>query len=105
MSGPVVTQTKEGSLTTIKNRYGDTRTVRADREWKVEVDGEEVGRIRYRMITRERRGAGLRYVWARWQSPGWERCEAGERYWLECRSKKAGIESLVWLAARKKDER
>lgn len=98
MNNPVVTQIKEGRPEVIKNKYREERTVKVDREWKVEVDGREIGRIRYRMITRERRAQGLRYVLSRWQSPGWERQEPDHRYWFESPSKKAAIESLVWAA-------
>lgn len=68
----VLVQTDEGTPTTIKNKWNESRTVTIDRCWAVRTEtGEVIGRISYRMLTRERRGKGMRYVYARWQSPGW----------------------------------
>lgn len=77
-------QTAAGEKLDIKNKWGETRSVVVGRAWDVvtEDGGEVIGKIRYRMLTRERRGKGKRYVYSRWQSPGWEYSDDGH-YWAE----------------------
>jgi hypothetical protein len=62
--------------------------------YNVLLDGEVIGQVRRAMVTHERRGKGLRYVYARWQSPGWRRGQVGQ-LGLECRSRRDGIEDLL----------
>ena len=91
-----VSQVREGTPRKIRNRYGVERTIQIDREWSVAVDGKEVGRVRYRMIRRERVTRRSGVVDARWHVPGWE-YEVRDR-WVEKPSKKACIEAVLMLA-------
>jgi hypothetical protein len=97
-NAPVLIQTNEGTATVLKSKRGGTRTVKLGREWRVELDGHEIGTIRYRMFTHQRRVPGMRNVSTQWQSPGWECTEPGSTYRSQETSKSAAIESLVWAA-------
>lgn len=93
-----VVLTDEGSPIEIRSpRYGDKRTVKVGREWEVSLEetGEVIGYIVYIMMTRERRGKGLRYVLARWQSPGWGTRTTRFGRTFEVPSKTRGVERLV----------
>lgn len=116
MSEPTVTQTQEGHEIEFsgKRSWGDKRTIKIDRLWVVEIDGQIIGHIRYRLLTREQRTPGRRYVNSRWQSPGWEYQESsepytsiysGKSYWGEATSKKQAVENLVWQHTRKSTTR
>lgn len=87
-------QTRAGEPIEIKNRRGEKRKVTINREWRVVADGEPIGYVCYRMLTRERRGNGMRYVSARWQSPGWVYSDDGLGPWIEVTSRKEAIERL-----------
>lgn len=63
--------------------------------YRVMLDGQEIGRVRRAMLTRERRTPGRRYVDARWQSPGWLYEESGRARGWECASRRDGIEQLL----------
>jgi hypothetical protein len=65
--------------------------------YDVVLDGAVIGTVYRTMLTRERRGKGMRYVYARWQSPGWRRAIKGDRS-SECRSRKDGIDDLLMEA-------
>jgi len=89
-------QTTDGDPTELTNKWGEKRTVRLNREWQVRFpDGTVIGRIRYRMFTRERRSRGLRYVHARWHSPGWGYTTTDGSYELEARSRKDAVERIL----------
>lgn len=96
MTEPIVRLTKEGRPIEHRGpRAFEARTIKIDREWEVSIDGEVIGYVVYRMLTREQRTPGRRYVNRRWQSPGWEYRE--NSYWrgFEAYSKKDAIERLV----------
>jgi len=63
--------------------------------YNVLLDDQVIGRVSRSMISRERRGKGLRYVYARWQSPGWRYTAEVGRLGLECQSRRDGIERLL----------
>lgn len=71
----------------------------------VGLDGQTIGIVYRRMFTRERRGRGMRYVYARWESWGWTYGEVtshgvGFHFGkFECCTRQRGIEILVerWL--------
>lgn len=72
------------------------RTVTIDREWEVILDGEVIGWIQYRLLTREQRTPGRMYVNRRWQTPGWEyRTRSRWSRGLEVSSKKNAIERII----------
>lgn len=50
---------------------GGKRAATVDRHWRVEWEGRVIGFVGYQMFTRERKAKGVRYVLARWDSPGW----------------------------------
>lgn len=88
-----VTQIKDGEIVVRKGR--DTRIGQA---FEVSWNGSVIGTVERRMLTRERKTPGRRYVNARWESPGWVR-HHGTSSWsgrgLECSTKREGIESLL----------
>lgn len=88
-------QTRAGQKIEITNKWGEKRSVTVGREWDVFRGGVRLGAVRYEMVTRERRSPGLRYVHARWQSPGWRYKPEGLGFWQESPSKKAAVESIV----------
>ncbi|TDP89599.1 hypothetical protein EDF62_3353 [Leucobacter luti] len=94
-SEPVVTLIREGDVREIKNKYGEVSKTRIGRVYEVTLDGEAIGYVERSMLTRERRAQGLRYVLARWQSPGWQYRSSKHGRNLECTSLKAGAEALV----------
>ncbi len=80
----------------------EKRMVKVGRVFRVEIDGRMVGRVKYAMVTRERRTPGKRYVNARWQSPGWLYVDGdGDYRYFECYSRKDGVERIIRAAARK----
>lgn len=113
MSTPIQTQTIDGTQIVIvqinrgrialhpgvragsgkrKSRIGQAYEVRLNNE-----DGQALGVVERRMLTRERKVTGRRYVEARWESPGWVVRPAGN-YWgraRECFTKKEGVATLV----------
>lgn len=84
-----VTQVKEGKIMTRKGRNS-----RVGQAFEVSWSGRVIGTVERRMLTRERKTAGRRYVNARWQSPGWVRLHGLGRA-LECLTKNEGIERLL----------
>lgn len=64
--------------------------------YRVLLDGKEIGKVARRMITRERRTPGRRYVDARWESPGWRygSVSDGRPRW-EVTSRREGVERLL----------
>lgn len=91
----VVTQTKEGEM--IPHRGRDVRIGQA---FEVSWDDQVIGTVERRMVTRERRTSGRRYVDARWESPGWVRRRSAGGRALECYTKRDGIEALLRAALR-----
>jgi hypothetical protein len=73
------------------------RTVKIGRVFRVELDGNVIGRVHYDMLTRERRTPGKRYVNARWQSPGWTYVSGAAKFGrkFECYSKREGVERII----------
>lgn len=91
----VVAQIKEGEVLSLRGK-----DVRIGQVFEVSWAGEVIGTVERRMVTRERKTPGKRYVDARWESPGWvRRRSAGDRS-LECYTKSAGIEDLLRAALR-----
>lgn len=93
-----VVQTKMGHKVEYrgKNSFG-LRKATIDREWEVRTDeGDVMGTLIYRMMTRERKTQGKMYVDARWQSPGWS-VRFGSNFGrsIEVYSKSHGIEYIV----------
>ncbi len=65
-------QVKTGRKVSHKGpRAFEARNVTIDRVYQVYIGDTLIGEIEYRMLTRERKSKGNRYVNARWQSPGW----------------------------------
>jgi uncharacterized protein YqjF (DUF2071 family) len=92
-----IIQTSAGTKREIKSRYGEKRNVTINREYRVEDGaGNFLGKIRYVMVTHERRTPGKRYVNARWQSPGWQFQTASGRgvYWRDSDTKKWALEMI-----------
>lgn len=87
-----------------KRSWSGKKRIRVDRLWVVKKDGKIVGAIAYRMMTREQRTPGRRYVNSRWQSPGfesWNTTEmptlySGPSYKREAFSKSDAIENILW---------
>lgn len=87
------TLVREGSIETVKGRER-----RVGQVYEITLDGERIGYAHYRLVTRERRTPGKRYVNARWYSPAWLASQE-EGYappHREQSSRKAVIESLLW---------
>lgn len=89
----VVTQTKEGEV--VPHRGKD---VRVGQTFEVSWGGKVIGSVERRMVTRERKTPGRRYVDARWESPGWVRRRGTGGRALECYTKTEGIEALLRAA-------
>ncbi len=96
MSLPNLVQTKLGREIEHRGKRGNKRTITVNREWDVYLDDVKIGSIVYRLMTREQRTPGRRYVNSRWESPGWEAITVGSWRGLERSSKKDAIEYLVW---------
>lgn len=96
-----VTLVREGAIEKIRGRER-----RVGQVYEVTHDGERLGFAHYRMLTRERRTPGRRYVNARWQSPGWVTSDAVDHApsYREQPSRKAVIESLLWDRDRRAKE-
>jgi hypothetical protein len=62
--------------------------------YHVVLYGTAIGHVSRAMLTRERRGKGMRYVYARWTSPGWQYGEIGHRSW-ECQSRHDGVKRVL----------
>lgn len=86
---------KAGEQIEVKNKWGETSKTRINRVYEVRHDGEVIGYVKRSMLTRERRSPGLRYVHARWQSPGWQYGREKHGRMIECSSAKDGAERLV----------
>lgn len=87
----VVRQVSEGRLVTHKKKE-----VRTGQRFEVSLEGKVLGFVERRMLTRERRGEGMRYVYARWESPGWVHLGTGwSSRGFECPSKIEGVRTLV----------
>jgi hypothetical protein len=69
--GVTLVLTNEGKPLEQKNRWGETKTIQINRVWEVRRGEEVLGTIDYRMVTKERKAKGQRYVLARWSVPGW----------------------------------
>lgn len=88
-----VTQVRDGEIVV---RNG--RNTRLGQAFEVSWNGNVIGAVERRMLTRERKTPGRRYVNARWESPGWVRqCGTSPHSGrgLECSTKREGIESLL----------
>lgn len=98
----VATLVREGAIEKIKGRER-----RVGQVYEVTLDGERIGFAHYRMLTRERRTPGKRYVNARWHSPGWVASdeEAYAPSYREQPSRKAVVESLLWDRRQRMRER
>ena len=94
---PVVTQVREGEAIEFsgKRSWGQKRTITVGRMWEVSLGGEVIGYIHYRLLTREQRTPGKRYVNSRWRSPGWTTSDTMHGRNVEAYSKKDAIERLV----------
>lgn len=95
--GIVVTLIEEGRKATIR---GTAHLV--DRVYQVtDADGEVVGYVSRRLVNRERRTPGKRYVDARWRVAawGWSLDQYGR--FREVPSKAAGVEGLLRDHARR----
>lgn len=97
MAEPIITLVNPGRVIDFKGKrsWGTSRRITIDRMWEVTIDGEVIGYIHYRLLTREQRTLGKRYVNSRWQSPGWTRSATKHGRDLEVYSKKDAIERLV----------
>lgn len=99
MTEPILTLIDEGDLVEHRGKRSYTkRTIRVNRVWRVELDGAVIGYVRYRLLTREQKIPGKRYVASRWQTPGWEYVHGDHRFkprWLEGWTKKYCVEQLV----------
>jgi hypothetical protein len=95
-----VVQTREGEEVEIKDKWGEKKRIVINREWQVkDSEGNVIGVVEYRMVTRERRSKGNRYVNARWSVPGWKYYNTlipeNRRIVLEATSKKAAVDQIV----------
>jgi hypothetical protein len=97
MNEPVITLVNPGRAIEFsgKRSWGEKRRINIDRIWEVTIDGEVIGYVHYRLLTREQRTPGKRYVNSRWQSPGWTRSATKYGRSIEAYSKKDAIERLV----------
>lgn len=93
---PTVTQTRHGEPHTYpKARGGGSTTTRIGQRFEVARDGVILGYVERRLVTRERRLPGRRYVESRWESPAWVAVASGAVRGFEVRSKQAGIDRLA----------
>lgn len=94
----IVTQVEDGEHVEHKGK-----PVRVGQTFQVSWNGTVLGFVERRMVTRERKSPGNRYVNARWQSPGWVRVYGEYRHGrsLECSSKRQGVEMLLREAMRR----
>jgi hypothetical protein len=100
MAAPVLTLTDPGRRVSYATLRSGRKDVTIDRRWDVHLDGVYIGRIVYRMLTRERGPRQARYVTSRWESPGWVYYAAESPNGFEADSKRAAIDVLVARAAR-----
>lgn len=94
----IVTQIADGMPIEYRGRNGGRVQGMNGARWSVALpDGTIIGRIERRMMTRETKSKGNRYVNvnARWQSLGWEYARISGRHSFERPSKKAALESLI----------
>ena len=80
-------------------RFSEKKNVRLA-TFDVVLDGEVIGQVARRMLTRERRTPGRRYVDARWTSPGWVYIEKGQWRSREVGSRREGVEHLLRYVAK-----
>ena len=60
--------------------FGHSRTVMVNRVYELSYEGEVIGYAQRRLVTREQRTPGRRYVNRRWESPAWLACDGPGRY-------------------------
>lgn len=96
-----IVQISEGEVVTHSPaRGGGKREVRIGQAFEVRADDEQgqvLGVVERRMLTRERKIPGRRYVEARWESPGWVTYgpnSLGSKA-MECFTKREGISALT----------
>lgn len=92
---PELVLIEQGEQVEVKNKWGEASKTRINRVYEVHHEGKVIGYVKRTMITRERRAAGLRYVLARWQSPGWKYGAERLGRMFECTSAKDGAERLM----------
>ena len=104
--------TEEAALTLVNEgrpveigRPGRRRTVKVGRTWRVDLAGECIGFLHYRMITRERRTGQRVYVDARWESPGWMVSRTEHERGVEQYSRKDAVAFLVRVASQREGDR
>lgn len=79
------------TLAPLEPHYSGEKSV-----YEVYLDGVHIGLVYQRQFTRERKGKGMNYVYARWQSWGWSwRNKNDFRSNLECDTRKKAVEQLV----------
>lgn len=69
-----------GEPVQIGRRVGRARTVMINRVYELSYEGEVIGYAQRRLVTREQRTPGRRYVNRRWESPAWLACDGPGRY-------------------------
>lgn len=96
-SEPVLELIEPGERIKYRGKRGAEREVTINRKWRIELDGEVLGFVEYRMATREQRTPGRMYVNSRWRTPAWFYIPGPDawRRGYETFSKKYAVERIV----------
>lgn len=88
---------EEGEQREIRGKH-EIRKQRIGQVYAVMLDETLLGYVHRRMVTRETRSKGKRYVNSRWESPGWLRSDSPTMAWsyAESTSLKQAARSLLW---------